>query len=109
MGERATAVWTVISRIRAGAAAGADQAGNKRPLFCPRKWRGREVTGQGPPGAGEGTASGRMGPLCTWRGWLWGPDLGAQEESREEEDQVQRQRREARGCEMPQRVEIWTV
>lgn len=45
----------------------------------------------------RGRASGRMGPLCTWWGWLWGPDLGTQEESREEEKRGQKLRREARG------------
>lgn len=45
----------------------------------------------------RGRVSWRMEPLCTWQSRLWGADLGAQEESREERERGQRQTGEGRG------------
>lgn len=97
---RAAAMWTVISRIRAGAARPGRAAPEQKAPLCPRERRGRRVSGQGAPegrGARGRARVRRMGPLCTW--WA---GFGVQTRVREESG-------EARGGKTPQRSELTSL
>lgn len=65
-----TALWTVISRIRAGAARPCRPGPRNKGPFA-RSNMGHEVTRQGALGMGKGTPACRIRSLCTCREACW--------------------------------------
>lgn len=91
-------MWTVISRIRAGAPRPGRPAREQKAPLCPHERGVAGSAGRVPP-RGEGPRVQRMGPLCTWRA-DFGVRPRVREESREAEGRGQRQRDSAEGREL---------